>query len=122
MFEQARTWLHKLAFYHTVKDTADRVESLWSATEVFKAFIVEKDFLNNKSGNSLAEFSASFHDAEAKRDNFCFQQVVNYSSIINFDQGANHPEGGQTQVLESPAFADSVEEWEGVEVNISLQK
>lgn len=72
MLEKAWAGLHKLAFYHAVKYTADCIEPFRSATKIFKAFIVKKDFLNDKSGHSLAKLSASFHDTEAKRYNFCF--------------------------------------------------
>jgi hypothetical protein len=54
MFEKARTWLQKLALNHAVENTTDRVESLWSSAEVFQAFIIKKDFLNDESGDSLA--------------------------------------------------------------------
>ena len=78
--------------------------------------------MDDKSGDRLAEFGASFHNAQTQRNDFCFDQKVNDSRIVNLDECADHTERRQSEVLKAAAFAHSVQKGKRVEVNIGLQK
>lgn len=78
--------------------------------------------MDNEGGDCLAEFSASFHDAQTQRNDFCFDQKVNDSRVVNLDESADHTERRQSEVLKAAAFAHSVQKGKSVEVNIGLQK
>ena len=76
MLEQAHCLLLDELVDHVGKNGSNGVESFVSLTDVLQTEVVEQDLLNDKDGDSLAEFATCFHDTQAERDNFgCKKEV-----------------------------------------------
>jgi hypothetical protein len=90
MLEQADSLLLNKLIHHVAKHSADSIEALISLADVCKACIIEQDLLNDKDCNSLAEFGASLHDAQAQRYDLGGKKEVDDLRGVVLDQCADH--------------------------------
>ena len=66
--------------------------------------------MNDEDGYCLAEFRASLHDTQAKRDDLsCEEEVDNFTRVV-LHKSANDTERCKTQVFERPRLGSCVEE------------
>lgn len=62
---------------HVAEDSPNSIEALVGCADVVQSMVVKKDLLNDKNGNSFAQFGTGLHDAQAEWDNFCCEEKVN---------------------------------------------
>lgn len=60
--------------------------------------------------DGLADLGAALHDPQTQRDDLRGQEEVDHLLLVRLDQGADHAEGGEPQVLGGPRLAHCIEE------------
>lgn len=111
MLQQPHSLLLNKLVDHVAQNGSHGIKPLISLTDVLKAKIVEEDLLNDENGHGLAQFAASLHDTETKRDDFGGEEKVDDFAAIVLDKGANDAERGETEVFEGSGLGGGVEEW-----------
>ena len=105
---------------HQTEDVDDGVEPLISMAYICETDFVEKNLLHDKDGDRLGELCAVLHDPQAKRndfrgeekvDNLCIIGLIDRLAACRLDEGTNHSQGGQPEVLERSRFRSRIEEW-----------
>lgn len=89
---------------HIAEDGADGVEALISGANVVEAVIIQQDLLHDEYGHRLAKLGASFHDAQAERDDLGGEEEVDDFGRVILDQGADNTQASQAQILEGARF------------------
>lgn len=97
--------------HHVAQNSPNSIEALVGRANVVQSMVIKKDLLHDENGDSLAQFGAGLHDAQAQWDNFCCEEKVDDIRAVVLDQGANDTEGGQTEIFEWPRFGSRVQEW-----------
>lgn len=108
---------------HVTEHGANCIEAFVGLADVGKAHLVEEDFLDDEYGDRLAEFRAGLHDAQTEGyDLGAEQEVDDIRVVVLFDQGPDHPERGEAEVLERPGLGGRVEERVQEERDVRLQE
>ena len=100
----------------------ERLEPVVGLADVEEARVVQEDLLHDEGGDGLAQLGAVVHDPQAERDDLGGQEEVDHLPLVGLDQGADHPEGSEPQVLEGPGLAHRVEEGVEVEGDVGEQE
>lgn len=111
VLEQADSLLLDELVHHVAKHSAHGIEALISLADVGKAGVVQQDLLDDEYRDSLAEFGASLHDAQAERYDLGGKKEVDNLRRVVFDQCANDTKRCETEVLKRPTLGRRVEEW-----------
>jgi len=111
-------------------------EAVARLAHIVETIIIEQDLLDNEGGDCLTQFIAIFHDMQTQRDSFRLDQELSHLAVGNdarggvghhigmrvLDQGANHTERGQTQVLKRTRVELSVQERIQEQGNVGLEE
>ena len=98
----------------------ERLEPVVGLADVEEARVVQEDLLHDEGGDGLAQLGAVVHDPQAEWDDLGGQEEVDHLPLVGLDQGADHPEGGEPQVLEGSGLTLRFEE--GVEIEGDLRQ
>ena len=98
------------------------VEPVVSLADVVEASLVQENLLKDEGGDGLAELGAALHDPQTQRDDLRGQEEVDHLLLVRLDQGADHAEGGEPQVLEGPRLAHCVEEGIQIQRDVGQQE
>ena len=90
MLQKALARLLELRFDHKVEYVGHCKIPLRLHTQVFEAFLVHENFLDNKRGDRLGQLGPPLHNPQAQWDNLRLNQEVDHFGIVNLDQRANH--------------------------------
>jgi hypothetical protein len=120
---------------HVAEDGADGKEALVGVTDVGEPGLVEEDLLHDEDRDSLGEFRAGLHDAQAERDDLRREEEVDHRVVVvllggrvrvrkgwgrvggckggastHLDESADDAEGGEAQILEWARFGSRIQE------------
>ena len=118
MLEQPRSLLLHQLGNHVAQDGADGVEALVGGADVVEAVVVEQDLLDDEDGDGFAELRPRLHDAEAEGDDLGGEEEVYDFGRVVLNQGPDHSERRQAEVLEGTRLRRRVEEWIEVEGDV----
>lgn len=102
VFQEANGWILYQFSYHARQDSTNSVKSLRCGTDICQSIVVQEDLLHNKCCDCFRQLGTRFHDAEAERDDLRLQKEIHYVGIVDFDQGTDNAEGGQSQIFKWP--------------------
>ena len=120
MFEKPLAGLLAQLDHHLAENHCNQRKPVVCLAHVVEPSVVQKDLLHDEGGDRLAELGAAVHDPQEKRDDRGCQEEVDHLPLVGLDQGADHPEGGEPQVLKGSGLTLRFEE--GVEVEGDLRQ
>jgi len=108
---------------HVGQNGPDSVETLVRVTDISQTGLVEQDLLDNEDCHSFRKLRSSFHNPEAKRDDFSGEQEVDYGGVvILLDESAYNPKGCQPEILEGASLRSCIKEGVQKQWKVGIQK
>mmetsp|Transcript_22030 Transcript_22030/g.46430 ORF Transcript_22030/g.46430 Transcript_22030/m.46430 type:complete len:271 (-) Transcript_22030:252-1064(-) len=86
------------------------IKALGRCTDIVQTRFLQKNLLDNKSGNGFGKFRSCFHDSQTKRNDFGAEEEANNLRVIHLDECTYDTQTCQSQILERPRFALCVQE------------